>query len=209
MYQSIAPLIILAVALIVPRTLEPKPIEVPQPKPPTQRIETITTPTGPIEQFVFVDTKYQPPPRWMPWWQTWRRWIYGGASVLLLLWTLLEIWRYRRRRSILQRDREERQRPPHRLALTLAPHDSGLLQDSTLAGAARWFRQREAAANFVIDLPAIIREAVRRAGFVPGFLERRQTREPGVCDADRQPWLARSPAAAVRRLCQDSAPAKR
>ena len=176
-YLALIPVVVLGVALSVPQVRVRPLEEVPKPTI-TQSIQPIETPAGRLPQIVTTEIKYPPPPAWMPWWQARRQWIYGVIGTVLLLWTLFEIWRYQRRQVILQRSREERERPPHRLPLSLTPQQAGLGQDSTLAGAARWMRQREVTGSNAIDIPATIREAIKQAGFVPAFLERQRTREP-------------------------------
>ncbi len=178
LYLCLVAVLLMAVWLAVRRTPVPPP---PPQLPPKveQRTETIETPSGSIEQLVTVTSTYQQPPDWTLWWSNYRLWIYGGAATILLLWTLFEIWRYQRRRLVIQRDRQERLTAPHRLELKLPPHHAGLAQNTTLHEAARRLRRREvSSSSFAIDLPATIRETVRRAGFLPGFQLRQQTREP-------------------------------
>ena len=156
-----------------------KEIEIVQ-KPPVTEVkpEVIETPEGPRQQIVVIVKRYEPPPDRIRTWVRYRTLAESAAASILLSWLLFEIWRYQRRRMILQRDRAERQTAPHQLALNIAPRQAGTAQDAALAEAARRMRVRERSERYTNDLPATIREAVRRAGFLPGFLVRQQTREP-------------------------------
>ncbi|MSV28252.1 MAG: hypothetical protein EXQ52_05840 [Bryobacterales bacterium] len=118
-----------------------------------------------------------PEPWWMPLWRENRPGIWAGAAGLLGAWLCFEIWRWRKRRMILQRARQQRKKPPYEILLRTNAKPLLLSGEPDLREARRRFRQREAGAVLRLDVAGTVRATVASGGY-PSFRLRPERREP-------------------------------